>query len=82
MPARTRLAKPSVVSGKWDSSPGDPNHDQTRSVRYPDFAEEQTCNDRTNDAQTDIYCHADAGAIEELTTEGASGNSEQDEDND
>jgi hypothetical protein len=78
----TRLANPSVVSGKRHSSTGDPNHDQSRSVRCPYFVEDQTCNDRTDDAQTEIYCDADAGAVEELTTEGASGNPEQDEDND
>jgi hypothetical protein len=82
MPARTRLAKPSMVSGKRDNSPADPNHHQAGSVRCPDSVEEQTCNDRADDPQREIYCHADAGAIEELTTEGASGNSKQDEDND
>jgi hypothetical protein len=71
-----------VVSGKRDRSPGDPDRDQSGSVSCPEFIENQTCNDGTNDAQTEIYCDAGAGVVEELTTKGASGNPEQDEDND
>jgi len=78
----TRLAKHGVISGQRHGGPGDPTNGQSGNVRCSDVAEERACSDGTGDTEREIYCYVDAGAVEELASEGVDGNSEQDEDDD
>ncbi|HTC14867.1 MAG TPA: hypothetical protein VK695_03600 [Steroidobacteraceae bacterium] len=82
IPPTLPVTKHRVVGGERSCSPSDSTDNSTRSIDCSAAAEEHPGNDGAGDAQKQIYGDAGAAAVAEPVSEGAGGNSDQNEDDD